>query len=257
MPRTHTWTWEPRKDGIGRLSVRPPLDAVDPAVEMDEPSDDYHKDWGMYAFLYESRASLAMGGLSGLIYLEGAPRVGGGSWTVPNLELGGAGADPAATPSGGAPVSDFLDGLCTEANIGASEYLQEFCANASLNDGCREVKTILPLVDQVLGSQITGIRFPTGHTMSVTTFAEGFCFGNFGQVILRIDIPGGGGVTCNDYFFSQPTNATFDATGHAGPYPCGQSSVKVASSIGVAMTTALQCLKDFFGGDFTPLGCTP
>jgi hypothetical protein len=256
MPRPYIWTWEQRKNGIGSLSVKPPMDSVDPAVEKDEQADPYREDWGMYAFLYESEKSLAMGGLLDMMFLGG----GSNPWSPPNTELVGVGGGTAGAPGapgGGAPVSDFLDGLCTEANISASEYLQEFCANASLNDGCREVKTILPLVDQVLGSQITGIRFPTGHTMSVTTFAEGFCFGNFGQVILRIDIPGGGGVTCNDYFFSQPTNATFDATGHAGPYPCGQSSVRVASSIGVAMTTALQCLKDFFGGDFTPLGCTP
>lgn len=222
------------------VSSDSPLDDTDPKIEPEDPRDDYHREWGFFAFLYESPDTLAAGGLTSLVPIS----IGGLTlsppdvWQVPNLDL--VGGDP-VTQELPAQTS-LIDQICTPELMPTSKSLQQLCMNLALADACAFLLQVLPNVTNHGLEDVAGLPLPNGSTLTFKTTP--FCGGSIGGIFtytVTLTFPGGATSTCNANYFEPPKSS-------GGTVPCGPNDAIVRKSFQAARDVIIDCLK---GGSST------
>lgn len=219
-----------------------PLDATEPKIEPEEPRDDYHKDWGFYAFLYESQETLAAGGLTSLVPIS----IGGITlfppdvWQVPNLELIGAEEQPKQPAAD--TLGQLIDTLCVSEFM-TTDNATELCAGLARLDGCRMLKTIIANASgNSLGPDFS-TTFPNGKRLDFISVRT--CSPEATRLTVRDDA---GSTICTVHFYNPPQQNN--------GLCAGAGSATVFASFSAAKSVLLQCLQDAFGGACYPsLGC--
>lgn len=231
-----------------RAAKDSPLDQTEPRWEAEEPRDAYHREWGFYAFLYESEKSLLAGGLSSMspIIIGGLTLTGPDVWSVPNLEM----LDGVSVLTPAADTEDVLEKLCTAEVLLDSAFMQEFCSEAARQNGCLQVRIILPNLTATPDSDISGIIFPSGCIMALSILDKGSVWAagvTYSRLRLSVSCPiGGTSKTCDEFFFDPPRSSGDNFS----------TGTPIRKNFSAAMSFALTCLKSEYGDCFEDLGCT-
>lgn len=245
-----------------RVSKKFPLDATEPGWEPEEPRSNYHKPWGLFAFIYETVGTVNAGGMAALMGLDGD--------TINNYPVGDVYNFPPIpdTGAGGTITGEPLDPvtqICNPDALTDNEVLQNWCQAAGSSNGCLEVEVIMPSLNGIGGDDFISIGSP--QTGNGTIFPNGFMMTTDGGMI-QAGVGGGPSV----WYFRAIIFSTSNPLTFANLLECRVNYFSPPSTpqvsppnpiLGVihgtyadAVAAVLACIKDTFGANYEGLGCT-